>query len=127
MKITVLGVGTIGKVIIRDLLENWRVDEIIAIDYNYKELKKFVDSLGDPRVTPLKGDIRDIDSTAKQMEMGDYVVNATWYEFNIHAIKAMLKAKRDMIDLGGLYWMTKKELGRRSKESWTNITTWCWR
>ncbi|MEM4613820.1 MAG: saccharopine dehydrogenase NADP-binding domain-containing protein [Ignisphaera sp.] len=110
MKIVVIGVGTIGKVIIRDLLERWKVDEIIAVDYNFKELEKFVSSLNDPRVKPLKGDIRNIDEIAEIMKKGDVVVNSTWYEFNIHAIKAMLKAKRDMIDLGGLYWMTKKEL-----------------
>jgi saccharopine dehydrogenase-like NADP-dependent oxidoreductase len=106
----VLGVGTIGKVIIKDLIENWEVDEILAVDYNYKDLRRFVREVDDPRVIPLKGDIRDIDNTAEQMSKADYIVNATWYEFNIHAIKAMLKAKRDMIDLGGLYWMTKKEL-----------------
>jgi len=110
MKIAVIGVGTVGKVIIRDLLENWKVDEIIAVDYNFEDLKKYADALGDPRVKPIKGDIRDIDATAEQMRMGDVVVNSSWYEFNIHAIKAMLKAKRDMIDLGGMYWMTRKEL-----------------
>lgn len=110
MKIVVIGVGTVGKVIIRDLLENWKVDEIIAVDYNYEDLKKYADGLGDPRIKPKKGDIRDIDATAELMRMGDVVVNSSWYEFNIHAIKAALKAKRDMIDLGGMYWMTRKEL-----------------
>ena len=110
MKVTVIGVGTIGKVIIRDLLENWKVDEIIAVDYNLEALKKYVELLDDPRVKPMKGDIRNIDTTAEQMRMGDVVVNSAWYEFNLYAIKAMLKAERDMIDLGGMYWMTKKEL-----------------
>lgn len=110
MKIMVLGTGNVGKVIIRDLLENWRIDEVIAVDYDIKSLRKFTEKLNDPRVTPLKGDIRDIDRTAEQMRKADFIINSSWYEFNIHAIKAMLKAKRDMLDLGGLYWMTKKEL-----------------
>ena len=109
-KVTVLGVGNVGQVIIRDLIENRDVDEIYAVDYRYDELKRFVTSLDSEKVIPLKGDIRDIDLTASQMKKADYVVNASWYEFNIHAIKAMLKARRDMLDLGGLYWMTRKEL-----------------
>ncbi len=108
--VVVLGVGNVGKVIVRGLIDDPKVDKIYAVDYNFNSLKTFVDSLGSEKVIPLKGDIRDIDATAEQMKKGDFVINASWYEFNIHAIKAMLKAGRDMADLGGLYWMTRKEL-----------------
>lgn len=108
--VLVIGVGNVGRVIIRDLIENRDVDKIYAVDYNIRDLEKFVSSLDSEKVIPMKGDIRDIDLTASQMSKADYIINAAWYEFNIHAIKAMLKAKRDMLDLGGLYWMTKKEL-----------------
>ena len=111
MKVVVLGIGSVGKTIVRDLLENVKsVDEIIAVDYNFESLKNFVDSLRDSRVTPLRGDVRDIDSTAEILRKGDYFVNSTWYEFNIHVLRAAMKAGRDGLDLGGMYWMTKKEL-----------------
>ena len=108
--VLVLGVGNVGRVIIRDLIENREVGIIYAVDYNIQALKDFVSSLDSEKIIPLKGDVRDIDLTAEQMAKADYVINASWYEFNIHALKAMLKAKRDMLDLGGLYWMTRKEL-----------------
>jgi len=111
MKIVVLGVGSVGRIIIRDLLENWKdVDEIIAVDYNLESLVEYVKSLKDSRVTPVKGDVKNIDSTADIMRRGDYFINSTWYEFNLNVLRAMLKAGRDGLDLGGMYWMTKKEL-----------------
>jgi lysine 6-dehydrogenase len=110
MKVMVIGVGNVGRVIVRDLLENWELDEVIAVDYNIDSLKKFAEEVSDPKLTIEKGDIRDIDKTAEQMKRADFIINSSWYEFNLHAIKAMLKAKRDMLDIGGLYWMTKKEL-----------------
>ena len=108
--VVLIGVGNVGRVILRDLVNNEDVDKIYAVDYNFESLRRYVESLNSEKVYPLKGDIRDIDSTADHMRRGDYVINASWYEFNIHAIKAMLKAGRDMLDLGGLYWMTRKEL-----------------
>jgi len=111
MKVVVLGVGSVGKIIVRDLLENWDdVDEVIAVDYNFEALKSFADSLKDSRITLMKGDVRDINLTADILKKGDYFINSTWYEFNLHVLKAAIRAKRDGLDLGGLYWMTKKEL-----------------
>ena len=108
--VVLIGLGNVGRVILRDLVRNERVGRIYAVDYNVEAAKPFVESLDTEKVVLEKGDIRDIDLTAQQMRRGDYVINAAWYEFNIHAIKAMLKAGRDMLDLGGLYWMTRKEL-----------------
>ncbi len=108
--VLVLGVGNVGRVIIRDLIQDRNVNRIYAVDYNIKSVEDFASTLESEKVIPLKGDVRDIDLTASQMSKADYIINASWYEFNIHAIKAMLKAKRDMLDLGGLYWMTRKEL-----------------
>ncbi|HIQ12791.1 MAG TPA: hypothetical protein EYH44_00140, partial [Thermoprotei archaeon] len=108
--VVLIGVGNVGRVILRVLANDDDVDKIYAVDYNIDALKKFVGTLESEKIYPLKGDIRDIDLTADIMKKGDYIINASWYEFNIHAIKAMLRAGRDMLDLGGLYWMTRKEL-----------------
>lgn len=108
--VVLIGVGNVGRVILRGLLEDRRVDRIYAVDYNIDTLRKYVEGLESEKIYPMKGDVRNVDETARIMGKGDYVINASWYEFNIHAIKAMLKAGRDMIDLGGLYWMTRKEL-----------------
>ena len=110
MKICLIGVGNVGRVILLDLIGQKEVEQVYAVDYNIDALRSFISKLDTEKVVPMKGDIRNIDLTAEQMSKADYVINASWYEFNIYAIKAMLKAKRDMLDLGGLYWMTKKEL-----------------
>jgi lysine 6-dehydrogenase len=111
MKVVVLGVGSVGRTIVRDLLENWNnIDEVIAVDYNFEVLKSFADTLKDSRITPIKGDVRNIDLTADILKKGDYFINSTWYEFNLHVLEAAIQAKRDGLDLGGLYWMTKNEL-----------------
>ena len=122
MKYLVLGVGNVGKVIIRDLLNSSGVDGVLAVDYNYSELNDFASKIDDPRLEVEKGDIRDIDLTASQMKKADIVVNATWYEYNLHAIKAAIKAGRDMVDLGGLYWMTREELKMNDEVREAGIT-----
>ncbi len=110
MKYMVLGVGNVGKVIVRDLLKNPKTEIVLAVDYDFKSLKEFASKLDDSRLVIEKGDVRDIDLTANQMKRVDVVVNSTWYEYNLHAIKAAIKARKDLADLGGLYWMTREEL-----------------
>jgi len=111
MKYMVLGIGNIGKVIVRDLLLNAsELEKVIIVDYNIEELERFSKEINDPRLEINKGDVRDVDSMYDLMRKADVVVNATWYEYNLHAIKAAIKARKDLADLGGLYWMTKREL-----------------
>ncbi|HEW94326.1 hypothetical protein DRN84_03660 [Candidatus Geothermarchaeota archaeon] len=123
MKYMVLGVGSVGKVIVRDLLTNVKdVEKVIAVDYDFKSLEIFSKELNDPRLEIYRGDITDVDEIADYMRKADVVVNATWYEYNLYAIEAAIKAKRDLADLGGLYWMTKKELEYDEKVKEAGIT-----
>lgn len=111
MKYMVLGIGNVGRVIVRDLLERGEdVEKVIAVDNNIDRLESFKKEVADPRLEVYKGDVTDIDEISELMEKTDVVVNSTWYEYNLHVIKAAIKAKRDLADLGGLYWMTRKEL-----------------
>jgi saccharopine dehydrogenase (NAD+, L-lysine-forming) len=38
------------------------------------------------------------------------LVNASWYEYNFQVMKAALEVRTHYLDLGGLYYMTKKQL-----------------
>lgn len=57
-----------------------------------------------------KVDVRDIDILSSILEKYDAVVNATWYENNLHVMKACFKAKCNYNDLGGLFHVTRKQI-----------------
>ncbi len=59
---------------------------------------------------PYKVDVTDIDELSSILEKYDAVVNATWYENNLHVMRACLNAGCHYNDLGGLFHMTRKQL-----------------
>ncbi len=57
-----------------------------------------------------KVDIANIDQLATILRRYDAVVNASWYEFNLHVMKACFKAGCNYDDLGGLFHTTREQL-----------------
>jgi len=52
----------------------------------------------------------NIEQTAEILRGADVCINCTNYYYNLHAMKACLLAKCHYVDLGGLYYMTRKQL-----------------
>jgi len=59
---------------------------------------------------PYKVNGTDIDELSSILERYDAVVNAAWYENNLHVMRACLKAECHYDDLGGLFHITRKQL-----------------
>ncbi len=118
MKILVLGAaGAMTLTIIKDLLEFSEASKIIAADIDYERVKARVHNLADKRLIPKKVDLREIDKVAEIMkeEEVDVTINGAYYEFNINAMQAAMKAKVPIIDLGGLYYCTKEQIKLHDK------------
>lgn len=99
MRVAVLGgSGLIGTVIVNELLKG-NVD-VTVIDIVKPRLN----------VNYVYGDLNNIDDVAIKIRNFDYVINAAQYYFNINAMNACLRAGVNYIDLGGLFWMTRKQL-----------------
>ena len=111
MKAFVLGgCGAMGKAIVKDLLENPEVSSVIVGDIDFVKAKKFAREVDSPKVSVKKVDIEDLDGLVKAMKGSAVVANASWYEFNVEVMKAALQAGCHYVDLGGLYYVTKKQL-----------------
>ena len=55
-------------------------------------------------------DARDEDALARVLDNVDVLVNTASYRVNLHAMRACLAAGCAYLDLGGLYWMTGRQL-----------------
>lgn len=99
MKIALLGgSGLIGRVTARELQAlgiDFAVMDIVKPEYNVEY--EFLD-------------LNDIEMTSSKVKNYDYVINAAQYYFNLNVMKACLKSGVNYVDLGGLFWMTKKQL-----------------
>lgn len=64
-------------------------------------------------------DVSDERALAHLMKDVDVTINAASYKFNLHVIRAAIDAKCNVVDLGGLYHMTLRELryDRRAREA----------
>lgn len=116
MRVYILGAGKMGCETARDLLDrdvSSEVSEVTVGDLSLEAAQSFKRSLNDDRVKVDHVDVRQTGNLALKIEGFDSVINTTWYESNLQAMEASLKARVPYTDLGGLYHMTLKQLKLR--------------
>ena len=91
--------GTIAPAIVRDLAESDEVAEMLLVDLDQEKARAVADRHGAGTA-----------SVAGGIDGADVVVNSAGYRINLDAMRSSLEVGAHYIDLGGLYWMTGKQL-----------------
>ena len=117
-KIGILGLGSMGKIIAKDLAETYHGKIIyLARDLNsVKDLAKKNDA------EVRYADVSKPKTLAKSFNGIDIVIHAVHHEFNLDIMEACLSSKTNYIDLGGLYHYTKKQLKLNKQFKKNNLT-----
>jgi len=96
------GSGDVGRDVTRVLLSDKKViDHLTVTSRNLDVARKFVEELGDDRVTPMKLDVTDIPQLMKIMQEHNLVVNTVgpFSRYAIPIIKAVIETKVNYIDI----------------------------
>jgi saccharopine dehydrogenase-like NADP-dependent oxidoreductase len=100
LRVAILGAGgTIAPAIVRDLAESDEVDAMLLVDLDEAKARATAERHGGGKT-----------SVAAGVEGADVVVNSAGYRINLDAMRWSLDAGAHYVDLGGLYWMTGKQL-----------------
>ena len=100
MRVAILGAGgTIAPAIVRDLADSDEVAEMLLVDLDPDKARATADRHGGGKA-----------SMADGVAGADVVVNSAGYRINLDAMRSSLEAGAHYVDLGGLYWMTGKQL-----------------
>ena len=111
MQIVVLGGGgKMGSVAVQDLVINPRVDEVVIADYDLEAAQKIADYVNSGKVSVSQVDVNDKEALVALLKPADACVNATVYYANLQVMDACLEAKTHYTDLGGLFFLTRKQL-----------------
>ena len=115
MHVAILGAGgTIAPAIVRDLAESDEVAGLLLLDIDEARAQHVASLCGGPKARAALADARASadapTSLARALEGCDVLVNSASYRVNLDAMTACLKAGCHYLDLGGLYWMTGRQL-----------------
>lgn len=99
-----------GTVTTRDLAESQYVSEIIACDVSKERLKQVTRWVGSEKLSTKQLDASNPQNLVNTMKEVDAVANALPYHLNLQIMKAAMKAKKNLTDLGGVYHITRKQL-----------------
>jgi len=111
MKIAVLGgAGAMGMVTTKDLANSSVVSEIVLCDSNVEQAKEVASWVASDKLSIKRIDISNPDSLVDAVKDADVVANATPYHFNLGVTKSVIRVGKDLTDLGGVYYMTLKQL-----------------
>jgi lysine 6-dehydrogenase len=109
VKVAVLGAGgTVGRAVVRDLAESDEVDRLLLLDRDAAACAAVL-----AEHAPGRGDAVTLDARcglAEAIAGCAVLVNAASYRINLEAMEAALAAGCHYVDLGGLYWMTARQL-----------------
>jgi lysine 6-dehydrogenase len=124
MRVAVLGAGgTIAPAIVRDLAESDEVASLLLLDIDEARAERVASHHGGKKARAALADARSSAdapaSLTRALEGCDVLVNSASYRVNLEAMTACLKAGCHYLDLGGLYWMTGRqlELGPRFEDA----------
>jgi len=109
VSVAVLGAGgTIAPAIVRDLAESSEAAEILCLDLDQERAQAVVE-----RHCADKGRAERVDARGgleDALAGVDVLVNAASYRINLDAMNSCVRAGCHYLDLGGLYWMTGRQL-----------------
>jgi saccharopine dehydrogenase (NAD+, L-lysine-forming) len=109
--VAVLGAaGTIAPAIVHDLAESDEVGRMLLLDLDADKAAAVAASHGGGKSSARGIDARDTNELARALEGIDALVNTASYRINIDAMRACLLARCHYLDLGGLYWLTGRQL-----------------
>jgi lysine 6-dehydrogenase len=109
LRVGVLGAaGTIAPAILRDLAASEEVVSVLALDLDEARALAAATAHGGAKTTARGADARS--GLAAELADLDVLINTASYRINLDAMEACLDAGCDYIDLGGLYWMTLRQL-----------------
>ena len=116
--IGILGLGSMGKIIAKDLVEtfNGKIIYLVRGVNSVKDLAKKYNA------EIRYADVSKPKTLVKAFKDIDVVIHAAHHEFNLNVMKACLKSKTNYIDLGGLYHYTKKQLKLNKQFEKNNLT-----
>lgn len=105
------GYGRIGKAVVNDLFKFAQDSEIIIAGRDKNKTILYANSFNSKRVKYQKVDINNEKELVNLLRGKDVCLNCVQYYFNLAIMKACIKAKTNYVDLGGMFHMTKKQLG----------------
>jgi saccharopine dehydrogenase (NAD+, L-lysine-forming) len=109
LAVAVLGAGgTIAPAVVRDLAESQEVAGLLLLDLDGERAAAVAGAYGLGRAGSAAVDARD--GLAQALDGYDVLVNCASYRVNLDAMRGCLAAGCHYLDLGGLYWMTGRQL-----------------
>jgi saccharopine dehydrogenase-like NADP-dependent oxidoreductase len=109
--VAVLGAsGTIAPAIVRDLAPSEEVAGLVLLDLEEARAAAVADEHAPGRARAQAVDARDGEALRRALEGIDVLVNSAPYRINLEAMQACLATGAHYLDLGGLYWMTQRQL-----------------
>ncbi|MGA8223735.1 MAG: saccharopine dehydrogenase C-terminal domain-containing protein [Candidatus Acidiferrales bacterium] len=109
MKIFVLGAGMMGRAVVYDLGGAREVKQIIVGDFDRARAHDVARQFGRGKARAVVADVRETAHLARLLRGCGVVVNCTQFNWNLDVMRAVLAARIDYMDLGGLYHMTRKQ------------------
>ncbi len=106
------GAGAMGRITVRDLVETAGPrDEIMVADFDLAGARALAASLRDRRVRAVRVDVRDRAGAARALAGTFALINDAQYQLNPAAMELALALRCHYIDLGGLFHVTRRQLG----------------
>lgn len=111
MRITVLGgAGKMGCISVQDLANDRRVEKVILADIDPGQAKVVADYIDSDKIEIRPLDRDDPQAFDKAVAGCDACVNATIRHTNLAVMEACLRAGVHYTDMGGLFFVTRKQL-----------------
>jgi lysine 6-dehydrogenase len=116
--------GAMGRITLRALAEDDRVQRVTAVDLRPPALERTLAwlSRGREKVCGACCDIRDERSLSALLDGAGAVLNAADYPFNLQVMRAAIAARVHYADLGGLFHMTRSQYELHSACQESGIT-----
>jgi saccharopine dehydrogenase-like NADP-dependent oxidoreductase len=123
MNIVVLGgAGLMGRYAVRDLVLNPEVDRVVIADLDVDLAQQVAAILDSPKIKVQPADAADRASLVPVLEGAGSLLNATVYYFNLPVMEACLEAGVHYVDMGGLFYTTRKQLELHERFQAAGIT-----